>query len=60
VTASRAPCSSALKHLCLHRLIRDSPVVRCVYQTDISGNKFQTAASRSRDDAVGITRGDQF
>ena len=42
--------------------IRDSPVVRCVYQTDISGNKFQTRGiAGAADDAVGITpEGDQF
>jgi hypothetical protein len=36
--------------------IRDKPVVRCVYQTDISGNKFQTkGVAGAADDAVGIT-----
>jgi hypothetical protein len=42
--------------------IRDKPVVRCVYQTDISGNKFQTrGVAGAADDAVGITpEGDQF
>jgi hypothetical protein len=36
--------------------VRDKPVVRCVYQTDISGNKFQTkGVSGAADDAVGIT-----
>ena len=42
--------------------IRDKPVVRCVYQTDISGNKFQTRGiAGAADDAVGITpEGDQF
>ena len=33
--------------------IRDKPVVRCVYQTDISGNKFQTKGIA--DDAAGLT-----
>lgn len=42
--------------------IRDKPVVRCVYQTDISGNKFQTrGVAGAADDAVGITpEADQF
>jgi hypothetical protein len=42
--------------------IRDKPVVRCVYQTDISGNKFQTpGVAGAADDAVGVTaEGDQF
>jgi hypothetical protein len=42
--------------------IRDKPIVRCVYQTDISGNKFQTRGiAGAADDAVGITpEGDQF
>jgi hypothetical protein len=36
--------------------IKDKPVVRCVYQTDIVDNKFQTKGSAgSPDDAVGIT-----
>ncbi len=42
--------------------IRDKPVVRCVYQTDISGNKFQTRGiAGSADDAAGLTpEGSQF
>jgi hypothetical protein len=42
--------------------IRDKPVVRCVYQTDISGNKFQTpGVAGAADDAVGVTpEGDKF
>ncbi len=42
--------------------VRDKPVVRCVYQTDISGNKFQTRGiAGAADDAVGITpEADQF
>jgi hypothetical protein len=42
--------------------IRDKPVVRCVYQTDISGNKFQTRGiAGAADDSVGLTpEGDQF
>ncbi|MCT0198121.1 DUF3172 domain-containing protein [Synechococcus sp. CS-1325] len=42
--------------------IRDKPVVRCVYQTDIGGNKFQTRGiAGAADDSVGITpEGDQF
>ncbi|WP_399212265.1 MULTISPECIES: DUF3172 domain-containing protein [unclassified Synechococcus] len=36
--------------------IRDKPIVRCVYQTDISGNKFQTRGiAGTADDATGIT-----
>ncbi|WP_216903894.1 DUF3172 domain-containing protein [Synechococcus sp. CCY 9618] len=42
--------------------VRDKPVVRCVYQTDISGNKFQTRGiAGAADDAVGLTpEADQF
>jgi hypothetical protein len=42
--------------------IRDKPVVRCVYQTDITGNKFQTkGVAGAADDAVGLTpEADQF
>ncbi|MCT0224671.1 DUF3172 domain-containing protein [Synechococcus sp. CS-1328] len=42
--------------------VRDKPVVRCVYQTDISGNKFQTRGiAGAADDAVGVTpEADQF
>ena len=42
--------------------IRDKPVVRCVYQTDITGNKFQTpGVAGAADDAVGVTpEGDKF
>ncbi|MEB3183538.1 MAG: DUF3172 domain-containing protein [Cyanobacteriota bacterium] len=42
--------------------IRDKPVVRCVYQTDITGNKFQTrGVAGAADDAVGVTpEADQF
>jgi hypothetical protein len=42
--------------------IRDKPVVRCVYQTDIGGNKFQTRGiTGAADDSVGITpEGNQF
>ena len=43
--------------------IRDKPVVRCVYQTDITGNKFQTrgVAGSAADDSVGVTpEADQF
>ncbi len=42
--------------------VRDKPVVRCVYQTDITGNKFQTkGVGGAADDAVGITpESDQF
>ena len=42
--------------------IRDKPVVRCVYQTDITENKFQTKGpAGAADDSVGITpEADQF
>jgi hypothetical protein len=42
--------------------IRDKPIVRCVYQTDISGNKFQMPGNAgAADDSVGVTpEGDQF
>ncbi len=42
--------------------IRDKPVVRCVYQADISGNKFQMPGNAgAADDSVGVTpEGDQF
>ena len=42
--------------------VRDKPVVRCVYQTDISGNKFQTrGVAGAADDSLGLTpEGDQF
>ncbi len=42
--------------------IRDKPIVRCVYQTDITGNKFQTpGAAGAADDSAGVTpEGDQF
>jgi hypothetical protein len=42
--------------------VRDKPVVRCVYQTDITGNKFQTRGiAGAADDAVGVTpEADQF
>ncbi len=42
--------------------IRDKPIVRCVYQTDISGNKFQVpGVAGAADDSAGITpEGDQF
>jgi hypothetical protein len=43
--------------------VRDKPVVRCVYQTDITGNRFQSrgVAGAAADDAVGVTpEGDQF
>jgi hypothetical protein len=42
--------------------IRDKPVVRCVYQTDITGNRFQTpGVAGAADDSVGVTpEGDQF
>ena len=39
--------------------IRDKPIVRCVYQTDVTENKFQTKGVA--DDSVGLTpEADQF
>ena len=39
--------------------VRDKPVVRCVYQTDVSGNRFLTPGVA--DDTVGVTpEADQF
>jgi hypothetical protein len=39
--------------------VKDKPIVRCVYQTDISENKFLTKGVA--DDSVGITpEADQF
>jgi hypothetical protein len=42
--------------------VRDKPVVRCVYQTDITGNKFLVrGAAGAADDTVGVTpEADQF
>jgi hypothetical protein len=42
--------------------VRDKPIVRCVYQTDISGNKFQMpGVAGAADDSVGVTpEGNQF
>ncbi|MEB3323415.1 MAG: DUF3172 domain-containing protein [Synechococcaceae cyanobacterium] len=42
--------------------VRDKPIVRCVYQTDISGNKFiRPGVTGTADDAVGVTpEADQF
>ena len=42
--------------------IRDKPVVRCVYQTDVAQNKFQNPGiAGAADDTVGITpEADQF
>ncbi|MFN9646176.1 MAG: DUF3172 domain-containing protein [Cyanobacteriota bacterium] len=42
--------------------IRDKPIVRCVYQADISGNKFQLPGNAgAADDSAGVTpEGDQF
>jgi hypothetical protein len=42
--------------------IRDKPIVRCVYQADITGNKFQMpGAAGAADDSAGVTpEGDQF
>ena len=42
--------------------IRDKPIVRCVYQADITGNKFQLPGTAgAADDAAGVTpEGDQF
>ncbi|MFN9547158.1 MAG: DUF3172 domain-containing protein [Cyanobacteriota bacterium] len=42
--------------------IRDKPIVRCVYQADITGNKFQLPGTAgAADDSGGVTaEGDQF
>lgn len=42
--------------------IRDKPIVRCVYQADITGNKFQLpGTAAAADDAAGVSpEGDQF
>ena len=42
--------------------IRDKPIVRCVYQTDVTENKFQNPGiAGAADDTVGITpEADQF
>ena len=39
--------------------VRDKPVVRCVYQTDISQNRFLTKGVAA-EDAIGNTEADQF
>lgn len=42
--------------------IRDKPIVRCVYQADITGNKFQMpGTAAAADDSAGVTpEGSQF
>ncbi len=42
--------------------IRDKPIVRCVYQADITGNKFQMPGTAgAADDSTGVTpEGDSF
>ena len=40
--------------------VRDKPVVRCVYQTDISQNKFLTRGVAAAEEAIGNTEADQF
>ena len=39
--------------------VRDKPVVRCVYQTDVSQNRFLTKGVAA-EDAIGNTEADQF
>ena len=41
--------------------VRDKPIVRCVYQTDTTDNKFLTPGAAAADDSVGLTpEADQF
>ena len=40
--------------------VRDKPVVRCVYQTDISQNRFLTRGVAGAEEAIGNTEADQF
>ena len=40
--------------------VRDKPVVRCVYQTDISQNRFLTRGVAGAEEFIGNTEADQF
>ena len=40
--------------------VRDKPIVRCVYQTDISQNRFLTRGVAGAEEAIGNTEADQF
>ena len=40
--------------------VRDKPVVRCVYQTDISQNRFLTRGVAGAEESIGNTEADQF
>ena len=40
--------------------VRDKPVVRCVYQTDISQNRFLTRGIAGAEESIGNTEADQF
>ncbi len=57
--AQERQCKQRMNTFAYIGSVRDKPVVRCVYQTDISQNKFLTRGVA--DDTVGITpEADQF
>ena len=57
--AQERECKQRMNTFAYIGSVRDKPVVRCVYQTDISENKFLTRGVA--DDAVGVTpEADQF
>ena len=57
--AQERECKQRMNTFAYIGSVRDKPVVRCVYQTDISQNKFLTRGVA--DDTVGITpEADQF
>ncbi|CAI8365794.1 MAG: hypothetical protein CL859_11800 [Cyanobium sp. ARS6] len=58
-SAQERECKQRMNTFAYIGSVRDKPVVRCVYQTDISQNKFLTRGVA--DDTVGITpEADQF
>ena len=58
-SAQERECKQRMNTFAYIGSVRDKPVVRCVYQTDISQNKFLTKGVA--DDTVGITpEADQF
>ena len=58
-SAQERDCKQRMNTFAYIGSVRDKPVVRCVYQTDISQNKFLTRGVA--DDSVGITpEADQF
>ena len=58
-SAQERDCKQRMNTFAYIGSVRDKPVVRCVYQTDISQNKFLTRGVA--DDTVGITpEADQF